>query len=301
MKLATEVRTLYLVLVGIQVVTSLAGMGLLARMSPALGSVLQANEASVEASVNMLAVLAEPPSDDARQRFLAALAAAEANVTEDEERPVLRSIRARSAAALAGDAVARARVADALLSLSRINRQAMERADAEVRRLGLAGRWALAVLALLGILGSALALRQARHKLVTPIIELVSVLRARRAGDRHRRYSQERDTELGRALAQVNDLLDAADRGPAAEDGAAAKPLRVALASLLDRMGAQLVVVDEAGGLVAMSTDVLELLAARGDEVRRALRDDDATWVEARAPLATGLVLVTLRSAPVAG
>lgn len=291
MRVGAEVRTLYLVLVTIQVLTSLAGIALLGRMSPAIAGVLEANEQSVEAAERMLEVLVR--GDVESTAFLGALAMAEANVTEADERPVLALVRARSAAALGGDPAARDEVASALLRLSQINREAMRRADDDVQRLGLAGRWALAVLGLLGVLGSALALREARHRMITPLLELVSVLRARRSGDRHRRYVLERENELSRALAQVNDLLDAAERG-SAPSGTSRSDLRETLSALLDRLGGSRALVDANDELVALSASALELLALEGERVREGLREGESPWVIERAPLGR-LTLVTLR------
>lgn len=296
MRPGSTLRTYFVVLVGVQVVTSLAGIALLGRMSPAVARILAANEASVEAAEQMLAVLAARPADD-RQRFLAALEVAEANVTEPAERPILLAVRARFAAALSGDESARAAVASSLLELSAINRQAMHRTDEDVRQLGLAGRWALAALALLGLLGSALALREVRRRLLAPLTELLAVLRARRSGDRLRRYVQDRETELSRVLAQVNDLMDAVDREAPLERGAGPTEVRAALGALLDRLGGARAVVDEAGELVAMSTETMELVATAGDELRRELREGDGSAVEERAPLGSKrLTLVTLRA-----
>ncbi len=86
MRLATQVRTAYLVLVGIQVLTSLAGIALLARMSPALGQVLAANEATVADAELMLAALATSPSPEASRRFEAALRRAEDAASDPAER-----------------------------------------------------------------------------------------------------------------------------------------------------------------------------------------------------------------------
>lgn len=292
-------RTLFAVLVLVQIVTSLAGMAALARMGPAIGRILADNARSVHAAEQMLTVLAVPsPSARNRERFEAALQTARSNITEPEETEVLAVLTAQSDAALAGDPVATRTAITALTRLSRINREAMRRADAEAQELALAGRWALALLALLGILVSALSMRRARRKLLDPLAELVSTTDARLAGERLRRAHVLPNTELTRVLTTLNELLDEVERAPGAGAASSASELRAALALVLDRLGERVVLVDRREQLVAMSREALELVAQRGDELRAALRGgSEAAWVERADEVAgTGLRLLTLRA-----
>lgn len=272
MRLTTQLRTAYLVLVGIQVLTSLAGIALLARMSPAIGDVLAANEAKVADAEVMLAALATSPAPEAAGRFEVALRRVELAVSEPVERDVVRRIRARARGALAGEPEARAETVSLLIRLSEMNRAAMHQADEQVRRLGLAGRWALALLGLLGLLASFLAMRRAARRLVAPLTELVAVLHARRAGELHRRYMMGAEGgELARLLADLNEVLDAAE---APEPGDRSEgQVREALAALLDAQGGALLVVGgEEGELVAASREGFDRLAERGDAIRAAIR-----------------------------
>lgn len=284
-----QVRGLYLVLVGIQVVTSLAGIALLGRMSPAIGEILTTNEASVEHAEVMLGALA---LGDA-QSFEDALRRAEREVTEPGERVIIARVRSRAGGALAGDRGARFDTVSELMRLVEINRESMHAADAAARRLGLAGRWALALLALIGLLASAWAMRKARIQLVAPLTELVAVLQARAAGDRHRRCTRSGDAELGRILTELNEIIDAAESAvqPREREGG---PARAALAPLLDAMGGALVVVDAEGELVAASQDAIDRLAERGAAIRPALR---AGELERRPLGGSGLLLVAIGDA----
>src|SRR5690606_25993282 len=115
-----------------------------------------------------------------------ALTAAEGNVTEREERPLLEQLRAQSEPALDGDPAARAAVIEGLATLGAINRQAMARADSEARRLGSAGRWALAFLALAGLFAIVLSARRTRSSLLAPLVELQAVVASHESGDRLR-------------------------------------------------------------------------------------------------------------------
>ncbi len=280
MRLATQVRTAYLVLVGIQVLTSLAGIALLARMSPALGQVLAANEATVADAELMLAALATSPSPEASRRFEAALRRAEDAASDPAERELVSRLEALQGPTLAGEPEARATTVSLLIQLSEMNRHAMHEADARVRQLGLAGRWALVLLGLLALLASALAMRRAGRQLVAPVTELVAVLEARRGGDRHRRYTLGgEEGELARVLADVNEVLDAAEAPEPGERGDGL--VREALVALLDARGGASIVVGEDGEIVAASREALDRLAERDEPIRAALRAGEL----AREPL----------------
>lgn len=187
MKIGRQLRILLAVLIGLQALTALAGIGLLDRMSPAIGRILDENVASAEAVEAMLRVLVAPtPSEAQRREFMETLASAESNVTEPEETELLRVIRANAEGALGGDSAARARAADALAELGDVNRGAMARADGDARRLGLAGRWALAFLALVGLAGVVLSARRIRTRLLAPLVELSAVVWVICSGDPHR-------------------------------------------------------------------------------------------------------------------
>ncbi|MGE0792027.1 MAG: hypothetical protein AB7S26_40510 [Sandaracinaceae bacterium] len=273
MKLGRQLRWLLGLLIAVQVVTALAGIGLLERMSPAIGKILDENVVSVEAVESMLRVLAEPvPSPDQRARFDEALAAAEGNVTEPDEAPLLRTIRVSRARAMDGDASARARVSDALVELGQINRSAMARADTEARRLGSAGRWALAFLALVGLFATVIAARRTQWQFLAPLAELEEVVRTHHAGNPHRRCRPMPHSELGDVLSRVNGILDSALPGSADPDAAA---MRRAVLFLLDSRDAPSVLLDEDGDVVAASPNAFEVLAARGDGVLDAARADE--------------------------
>lgn len=296
MKLGRQLRFLLAALLAGQVLTALAGIGLLERMSPAIGHILEDNVASAQAVETMLRVLAEPAvTDTDRERFLDALGTAEGNVTEPEERPLLDTIRRRASAALAGDARARHDVATALEALGEINREAMVRADREARRLGSAGRWALAFLALGGLLLIAIAARRTQRRLLAPLAELEAVVGAHRAGDGHRRCRPHGGSELGDILDGVNRLLDRDARAHAGGAGRRAA-IREALVLMLDERPAPALVLDRAGEVIAASQDALDLMASRGEEILDAARSDEPApaGIESARTTDSGLKLVHL-------
>lgn len=113
----------------------------------------------------------------------------------------------------------------------------------DAARIGDAGRWGLAWLALTGFGVSALGLARFRSKLLRPLRELEEVLAAWRAGDRRRRSARFPGTALTDVLDAVDGLLDRATFQPAATPSTTAEreTLRLALRGLLDRDGAPLV------------------------------------------------------------
>jgi hypothetical protein len=294
--LGHRLRAQLVTLLVLQVITSLAAIAVLERMSPAIGHILADNEVSVEAVEVMLATLHDPtPTERTRARFFEALRAAEDNVTEAEETALLETIRRDVSSVLAGDAAARLRVATELEALGRVNRAAMHRADADAKRLGLAGQWAAALLALLGIVGSVAVLRNARRTLLAPLFEVYRVLEARRVGDRRARCASSLGGELGIIADGVNGLLDAVDAKPAAGERASETVLGVALCALLDADGSARAILDQHGKVVAASRSALDALARTPGELGKPGAWSDAV-VKHEALGKTGLSVVELRA-----
>lgn len=252
------------ILVALQVATSFVGAWLLGRMSPAVDQILVDNEQSLEAVERMAVALAEAgdaeAGDAARARFAAALRDAEGNVTETGERPELTTLRAHHAAAFAGEPVARERVLRALERLGAINREAMERANEEAQRLGLAGAWVVALLGVLGLAGSVVAVVRTRRRLVAPLRVLADVVTDHARGASHRRCPRTEGGELGEVLGNVNDLLDRLERSKV--KASPREELRVeALTHLLDARPSPTWLVDAEGGVVAANQAAFDALA----------------------------------------
>ncbi|MCB9665677.1 MAG: hypothetical protein H6732_16330 [Alphaproteobacteria bacterium] len=254
MRLSTETRLGLGGLLALQLLTALAAIGLLVRVSSAVERILEENVATVAAVEEMLGALATQDGDRATVRFDDALVRAEANVTEPEERPLLQAIRASKDRALAGDAEARATVARDLEALSLVNRSAMQRQDDRAQRLGRAGAWAAVLAGLLGFALSVRAYRQIRDRLVGPFLEVDATLSAWRAGDPHRRcLPLEGPLEVRRVAQHLNQILDRHDEDRARHT-TPAHTERPALLALLDRQDHAIVVVGRAGEVVAANT-----------------------------------------------
>lgn len=287
MRIQDEIRLSVGALLVIQVVTMIAAVALLARMTPAIDRILEDNEKSIRAVERMLLALAEPPPADEhraverRQQFEGALAEAEGNITEPSEEPVLAEIEAAHEAALEGQPEALAAVRAQLWQLGAINRETMLAANARAKRLGSAGAWALVFLGLIGLVFSLALMRRARVKLINPVYELGAVLEACSEGDSHRRFRPAGASTEFRAVAAVVNALVAEHFASHEQDWEAiAKLDRVALLRLLDAEPQPVVVLDAEGALAAASHAALDVLRGpEGPLLRAALRraNDGAT------------------------
>ena len=291
MRIRDEIRLGVGTLLAIQVLTMVAAVALLARMTPAIDRILEENEKSIRAVERMLLVLAEPPTSDPRAdesrhlRFDRALAEAQGNITEPSEEPVLERIAATHEAALVGDTEALATVRAELWALGDINRESMLAANASAKRLGTAGAWALVFLGLIGLVFSIAMMRRARGKLIHPVYELGAVLDACNRGDVHRRFNPAGASREFQEVAEVVNALVAehfAERDRAPE---VARQLdRVALLRLLDDEPDATVVCDPSGAIAAANDAALERLGgSEGPSLREALTrscagEPDAAW-----------------------
>lgn len=278
MRIRGELRLSVGVLLLVQVLTMVAAVALLGRMTPAIDQVLEENEKSIRAVGDMLVALAEVPRDEqdasARERaFERALAVAQGNITEPSEAPLLDSIATEYGRALEREPEALERVRSDLDTLGHINRQSMVEANERAKRLGTAGAWVLVVLGLLGLLLSLALMRRASVKLIEPVYELTSVLEACNEGDPHRRYRPRAASwEFQHVARVVNELV--AEHFAEGEQSWAkvAKLDRLALLAVVDELPGALWVCDLRGKLHAANARALELLEADTQEIHAALQ-----------------------------
>lgn len=285
MRLHTESRLGIGALLALQLATSFAAIGLLARVSPAVERILLDNVRSVEAAEQMLAALALP-EEDAGARFEAALGAARANVTEAEELPLLEDLDRLGPAALAGDPTARRQAVAALEALSLVNRRSMQQADDEARFLGQAGAWTSALAGMAGFVLSLVVYDRTRRRMVLPVQELHATLAAARQGDHLRRCTHtEGPVETVRIADDLNWLLEQLGQTRRPKPGMTG--LRPHLLALLERQPGPTLVLDARGEALALNQAALDRIAA-GDrpwELGRALvegRPLPAGWTASR-------------------
>lgn len=200
-------------LVLLNLILAFGSIGLLLRMGPAIERILQENVYSIVAAEELLAEFANsggaPLAPEPRESVRLSFARAKANVTEEEERPVLAALERHLPEAVAGDSEARRRSIVALRELIRINREAMRTVDLEARRLSSAGAWAAVAVGFLSFLLSLVVVVRLQNRLVRPLVNLYEVLESARQGDRLRRCRHsDAPHEVLQVTQAVNRLLD---------------------------------------------------------------------------------------------
>lgn len=287
MRLSTQAHVGIAALLAVQILTSVAGVALLGRMSPAVGDILEENVRSTEAVEEMLGVLA---TGGPAERFDDALERARNNITEPEESELLDDLAAHRARQ---DGVPGPAAVVTLRELGEVNRRSMVRADDEARELGLAGAWAMALLGFCGFLVSLVVFRRVELQLLRPVVEIDAVLEAARSGDGLRRCTLDASfPQEGRLAANLNWLLDRQleTRAPRVSEDPG---LRGALLATLDAHDGPALAGDAAGRLVAANRVALAADGGAGawTATARAIaggeepegwsvrRDDSGAWV----------------------
>lgn len=202
-------------LVVLNLVLSFGAIGLFARMGPAIERILQENVYTIVEAEKMLGELARleragPVDDPQRARIFAALASAEHNITEEEERPVLKALREQWPSVASGQPGARSAFVSNLERLVAINRNAMADVDARAKRLGNAGAWSAVLIGFLTFLLSLIVVARLERRFVQPLLELHEVVKFAGQGHPHRRCRSSVDAprEVLDLAQSVNQLLD---------------------------------------------------------------------------------------------
>lgn len=259
-------------LLGLRAAVVMLGFGAVAlfgRMSPAIEHILAENVVTLEATEQMLVALADPALDAeaARADFEAGLERAKANITEDAERPLIDAIERLTPRAFATPSSgARARLVGKVVALAEVNRRSMEERDAAARRLGLAGAWAVVVVALL-ILGlTTLMTRRLEARMLGPLVTLSAQAQKIRSGDVYLRCTEAGAPEIMELAALTNELLDN-QHSPRPPQRLARADRQIVL-HLLDRRPGPWLVADEDGELIACNKEALERIEQRGHPTR---------------------------------
>lgn len=274
-----EIRVSMGLLLVVQLATSFGAIGLLTRMGPAIGQILQENMVSIQATEAMLAALAseEGTVTERRVAFQQALTQAERNITIESERPVLKKIQEHSGAAFDGDAGARATLIIDLRELSHVNQASMEEADQRARRLGTAGAWAAILLGLTGFMLSLIIFRRMQDRLLSPVQDIHDVLVAFDGGDTLRRTSIHRAPSEITVIGQhLNAMLDTHGDCQVAPWTEIASQDRALLLALLDARAGAALLFDAAGALHAANDDALNLDQTQRDRLSAAIRAGSA-------------------------
>ncbi len=200
-------------LVLLNILLAFGAIGLLVRMEPAIERILEENVYSTVAAEEILAEIAAQEGNEfsvsSLERIDNALNRAKVNITEDDEIPVLDRIEKNLEAYQNSKPQARRALIDDLLLLIEINRKAMHRVDQDAKRLSMAGAWAAAFIGFVSFVVSLLIIRQLRIRIVSPIVELYTVLESNRRGDHFRRCnSKQASPEIQQIHYSINRLLD---------------------------------------------------------------------------------------------
>jgi hypothetical protein len=267
MRVRREIGLSLFALLGIAMVSAASSIVLLQRMAPAIGRILDDNVVSEEAALEMMALVAVGDGEDDRERrFAAALDRAKRNLTESEEPAILEDIHDNAAAALRGEPRPRQRTIDALRRLSVVNRASMQRADADARRMGLAGAWAAALLGGASLVLGVFLYRRLRLRFEIPLDGLRTVLERARTGDNQVRcHRHDAPSEIAQVTTHVDALLDRLQEAAQRGQSPTALPPR-ALVEAMDRVSTPLALEDDAGVVVAKNAAALDV----DDDVIRA-------------------------------
>lgn len=203
------------VLVVLNLALSFGAIGLFARMGPAIERILQENVYTIVAAEKILGELARldhaGPLDEPERAVIGrALADAERNITEEEERPVLKALRQSWPNVANGEVNARVAFVTDLERLVVINREAMVEVDERAKRLGNAGAWSAVFIGVLTFLLSLIVLSRPERRFVRPLLELHEVVNSARQGHPLRRCRSGIDAprEVLALTQTVNQLLD---------------------------------------------------------------------------------------------
>ena len=267
MKLRREARIGFGAIMVLQLALSMLTIALLTRMGPAIERILTENVRTEVAVEKMLAELAKTTSTKAvPPEFTDALERAENNITEEEERPLLKAIADQHRAAFSGDEAARVAVIEALRSLGAVNRASMARADNSAKRLGQTGAWAAALLGAIALGLCLLIYQQLRVRIELPIEGLRRTTKSLRQGNLQARCPKsDAPAEINQIALDIDWLLDhhlnkrASTSPTKTSQERERQALRRLLVRLLDEHTAPMIVTNAAGKHVASNDASLDL------------------------------------------
>ena len=236
MRLVQAVRVGAWILVGLNLLMAVGAIGIFNRMAPAIAVIIERNERSINACVDMLAIMAATGSGSAfstqaEARFREAFARTRGNITEAEEPEILERMATALPALFHGDITARADMVADTQQLDQINREAMVRADHKAQQLGRAGAWGVVFMALAVFLAGVLFIRSLTARVVRPLEEIHAVMSAHRSGETLRRCSgADLSQDVAAVFTGINELLDqvqalhSGQAGPSGFQPAAGQP-----------------------------------------------------------------------------
>lgn len=214
MRLAHNVKLGAWFLIALNLVIAFGSIWIFMRMAPAIEIIIEQNIKSLHACEDMLSTLvlvnqSEKNDEYFKDIFSAALEQASLNITEKEEPVAVEAIRESYPQAFEENSEGIKKTVDAILVLSKINREAMVRADLKAKQFGNAGAWGIMIMASSVFLVGMLFMRGLKKSLLKPLEEIHSVLEAAKAGDHIRRCTgPDAPQDIKMLYSDINDLLD---------------------------------------------------------------------------------------------
>ena len=179
----------------INIMIGLSAIFLVERIVPAIDKILSENAESLGAVVEMLAEVARPvdeegTSDQSRNFWLSYEAVAQSSLSQ-REASLLQEIRDSAEAywQAGGGESQRRDLVDKIQKLADRNFRAMSSQDRAAQRLGLTGAWTLGILLLLSLSIQFVLRAKLLESLIVPIEKLHSVLQDYSAGNKIRRFA----------------------------------------------------------------------------------------------------------------
>ncbi|NLF98313.1 MAG: hypothetical protein GX569_16395 [Candidatus Riflebacteria bacterium] len=215
MRLAQAFSLAAWLIVTINLLMAFGAIGVFSRMTPAIAEIISNNERSLQACEEMLTSLVMAAHDHGdkklahSQSFKNALERARNNVTEGEEPAALETIVSHFEGALAGNRQALETTTAAILTLSKVNRDAMASADKKAQQLGRGGAWGIVFMAVFVFIAGILFIQQLNSKLLKPLEEIKTVLLEHQTGETRRRCAGANlPTDIRGIFGSINRLLD---------------------------------------------------------------------------------------------
>lgn len=214
MRLAHAVRVGSWVLVGLNLLMAVGAIAIFSRMAPAIAVIIDQNDRTLQACEDMLSILAHVGngscfSAEEEQNFRKALTRAKDNITESEEPLVLKRIESHLQPLFAGDRSTRGQTIDTILHLGAINRNAMTVADRHAQHLGRTGAWGVAFMSMSAFLAGVVFIRNLTRRVVIPLEEIHTVIKAHRNGETMRRCTGvDLAQDMAAVFTGINEILD---------------------------------------------------------------------------------------------
>lgn len=197
------------ILIIFHLLMALAGIWIFSRMAPVVDKINAQSLQSLQECDRMLSILAELPDKSAAQRFELALSAIPRDIAGNEESLAFQQIWSNYEAALQGDTEARKVTLEAINTLAKANRLAIQNTAQEARQEIAAGSWSAVFMAIIYLITLLIIMRRIIRTIIHPLEEIDAVIDAHKKGDRLRRCTGAYlPPNWEKIYSWVNELID---------------------------------------------------------------------------------------------